>query len=413
MQTQTTSLRIVAAASVGNALEWYDFIVFGFLTPQIAAAFFPHGSMLQAYATYGVSFLARPFGAAVIGSFADRRGRRAALTLSIALMGFGTLLMVAMPRASSIGGLSAVGILCARLIQGFSCGGEFGGATALMIEHAPKRAGFFGSFQFSTQAIASILGSGAAWAVSEAMPHAALEAWGFRIPFVLGLLVVPAGLYIRRHVPETAQLSDGSAHAAPVREVFRLYPGRVVLGACTIAAGTASTYLAIYLPAYAQTHLHMASTRSFAITFLIACVPLLITPLAGHLSDRIGRLPQMIFCVGLMLVLSYPSFLLIVGAPSAAMLGGVMLLLTVLRSTYSAPIPSLLAEMFPAQVRGAGMSIAYTLGVVVFGGFAQLLFESLIRLTGNATMPGFYLAATAAITLAALLVIRRRIALHL
>jgi len=409
----TSSIRVVAAASVGNVLEWYDFAIYGYLAPQIAKAFFPHGSLLLTFATFGVSFLARPVGAAVIGSYADRRGRRAALTLSIVLMAVGTLLMVVMPRYATIGPASAFGILFARLIQGFSAGGEFGGSTALMIEHAPKRAGFFGSFQNTTQGIAAILGSGAAWAVSAALPHDALDAWGFRIPFVLGLLIAPAGLYIRRQIPETAQLPPGQDRSAPVVNLLLLYPGRVALGACTIAVGTASTYLNIYLPTYAQTHLHMASARSYGVTFLVSTVPLFITPMSGHLSDRLGRLPPMLVCTALLLLLSYPAFLLVVADPTATMLGGVILVLTFLRSGYAAPMPGLLGEMFPAEMRGAGMSIAYTMGVVVFGGFAQFLMEWLIKITGNATVPGIYLAVTSAITFAALLVIQRRVPLKL
>jgi MHS family proline/betaine transporter-like MFS transporter len=408
-----SSIRVVLAASVGNALEWYDFIVFGFLAPQIAAAFFPHASLLLTFGTYGASFLARPVGAAVLGGVADRRGRRAALSLSILLMALGTLLMVVMPRYAQIGPASAFGILAARLIQGFSAGGEFGGATALMIEHSPHRAGFFGSFQASSQTVAAILGSGVAWAVSASLPPDALAAWGFRLPFILGLLVAPAGLYLRRHVPETAILDAAAAQASPIRDVLRRHPGRILLGACTVAAGTASTYLNIYLPTYAQKHLHLASARSFGITFFIACVPLCITPFSAHFSDRTGRLPVMLGGAAALLLVSYPAFLLVTADPTPTVLTLVLTVLTVLRATYAAPLPTLLAEIFPARVRGVGMSVAYTLGVVVFGGFAQLILEWLIERTGSPTIPGLYLAATSAITLAALLLIGRFVPLRL
>jgi MHS family proline/betaine transporter-like MFS transporter len=233
------------------------------------------------------------------------------------------------------------------------------------------------------------------------------------MPFVLGLLIAPAGIYIRRHVPETADLLAGSAKSEPVLEVLTRYPGRVLLGACTIAVGTASTYLNIYLPTYAQAHLHMASARSYGVTFLVSCIPLFVTPFSGHLSDKVGRMKPMLICAALLLVLSYPAFLVVVNDPTATVLGGVLLILTVLRSGYAAPMPTLLAEMFPAPVRGSGMSISYTMGVVVFGGFAQFLMEWLIRITGTATVPGIYLAATAAITLGALLAIRRAVPLGL
>jgi MHS family proline/betaine transporter-like MFS transporter len=408
-----SSLRVIVAASVGNALEWYDFIVFGFFAPQIAGAFFPGDSLRLTFATFGASFLARPLGAAVIGAYADRHGRRAALSLSIWLMALGTLLMVVMPRYASIGATASFGILAARLIQGFSAGGEFGGATALMIEHAPRRAGFFGSFQNTTQSIAAILGSLIGWVLSFSLPHASLAEWGFRLPFVLGLLVAPVGLYVRRHVPETANLPDRGQQASSLQVLLRLYLGRVLLGASTIAAGTASTYMAIYLPTYAQRHLHLASSSSFAATMAVACVPLLVTPLAGHVSDLRGRLLPMLWGSGLLLLLSYPAFLLVVAHPTATMLGCVLVVLTMLRSTYAAPMPALLGEMFPAEVRGVGMSLSYTLGVISFGGFAQLLLESLIERTGDASVPGYYLAFTAAVTFAGLLAIRRTITLYL
>jgi MHS family proline/betaine transporter-like MFS transporter len=408
-----SSARVIVAASIGNALEWYDFIVFGFFAPQIAGAFFPHASLLLTFGTYGASFLARPIGAAVIGAYADNHGRRAALSLSIWLMAFGTLLMVVMPRYATIGAAASFGILGARLIQGFSAGGEFGGATALMIEHSPKRAGFYGSFQNTTQSMAAIAGSLVGWALSTELPHAALVEWGFRLPFVLGLLVAPVGLYVRRHVPEMARPPGQKLQASPLKTLLQLYPGRVLLGASTIAAGTASTYMAIYLPTYAQRHLHMAASGSFAATMAVACVPLLVIPVAGHFSDRRGRLLPMLWGSGALLLLSYPAFQLVVAQPTAMTLGCVLVVLVALRSAYAAPMPALLGEMFPVDVRGVGMSLSYTLGVIVFGGFAQLILEWLIERTGDASVPGYYLAATAAVTFAGLLVIRRTIKLYL
>jgi MHS family proline/betaine transporter-like MFS transporter len=410
-------IRVVAAASIGNALEWYDFVVFGYFAPQIAAIFFPSTdkstSLLLTFGTYGVSFLARPFGAAILGGYADRKGRRASLTLSIVLMTLGTLLMALMPGYASIGRLAPLGILIARLIQGFSAGGEFGSATAFMIEHAGKRAGWFGSFQFTSQAVSAILGSGVAWGLSALLGQSAMNAWGFRLPFALGLLIGPVGLYVRRHIEETPAFRHAGAAHAPIMAVLRRHPWRVALGACTVAAGTAGTYLNVYLPTYAQKHLHMASSRSYAVTFLASVAPLFVTPVAAHLSDKIGRLPIMIGLVFLLMVGSYPAFLAIQAAPTPMMLACVLIGISLLRSGYSAPMPALMAEMFPVQVRAVGMALAYTVGVVVFGGFAQLLLEWLIDVTGNPTMPGLYIAATSLLTLASLLVIRKRIRLHL
>ena len=408
---------VILAASAGNALEWYDFTVFGYFAAQIAGAFFPKSdpttALLLTFGTYGVSFLARPVGAAVLGSYADRRGRRASLTASILLMTLGTALMVVMPGYRTIGLFAPIGILAARLIQGFSAGGEFGGATAFMIEHAGRRAGFFGSFQFTSQAVSAILGSGVAWAISAVLPAAALDSWGFRLPFVLGLLIGPVGLYVRRHMSETPAFSAGPPAAAPLREVFGRHSGRVALSACVIAAGTAGTYLNIYLPTYAHRHLHMSQSNSFAITFLASLAPLVITPIAAVVSDQAGRLPIMLGCAGLLCIGSYPAFLAVVAQPTPAMLASMLVGISVLRAGYTAPAAALLAEMFPTRVRAAGMSLGYTLGVLAFGGFAQLVLEWLIDRTGNETIPGLYMAATSAITVVALLIIRQRVRLRL
>jgi MFS family permease len=246
--------RIIVAASMGNALEWYDFTVFGYFALQISAAFFPAttqaNALLLTWGTFGASFLARPLGAVVLGSYADRKGRRAAMTASILLMSVGTLLMAVIPGYASIGFAAPVCVLLARLMQGFSAGGEFGGATAFMIEHGQKRRGFFGSFQFTSQSLAQAAGAGTAWALSAFLSAHALHDWGFRIPFLIGLLIGPVGFYVRRHVDETPVFDAATADKAPALALLRAHPGRVLLGATTIAAGTAGTYLCPNATAY-------------------------------------------------------------------------------------------------------------------------------------------------------------------
>ena len=409
--------RVILAASAGNALEYYDFTVFGYFAQQIAATFFPASSpatgLLLTLGTYGVSFLARPFGALVLGSYADRRGRRASLTLSILLMTIGTALMAVMPGYRQVGLLAPAGILLARLIQGFSAGGEFGGATAFMIEHAGRRAGFFGSFQFTSQAVSAILGSGVAWAVTASLPAEAVGVWGFRLPFLLGLLIGPVGWYVRRHVDETPAFQALAEPAAPLALLRRRYAGRVLLAACVVAGGTAGTYLNIYLPTYVHRHLHVALSGSYAVAFLASLSPLVITPLAAILSDRKGRLPVMLWTVGALALGAYPAVCLVIAYPTATVMACVFIGISMLRAAYTAPSAALLAEMFPVSVRAAGMSLGYTLGVVVFGGFAQLAMEWLIQATGLLSIPGLYLAVTSLISLVALVVIGRRVRLAL
>ena len=409
--------RIILAASAGNALEFYDFTVFGYFAQQIATTFFPASGpatgLLLTFGTYGVSFLARPFGAAVLGSFADRSGRKASLTLSILLMTIGTALMAVMPGYRTIGLWAPAGILAARLIQGFSAGGEFGSATAFMIEHAGRRAGFFGSFQFISQSVSAIVGSGVAWAVAAGLSPEAVSSWGFRLPFLLGLLIGPVGWYVRRHVDETpAFLTQGEA-PAPFMALLQRYPGRVALAAGTVAAGTAGTYLNIYLPTYVHKHLHVALSASYAVTFLASLAPLFVTPVSAILSDRQGRLPIMIGMVAVLAAGAFPALRLVIAYPTAGMLSCVFIGISILRAAYTAPMAALMAEIFPVPVRAAGMSLGYTLGVVVFGGFAQLTMEWLIQATGSLGVPGIYLAVTSAISLASLVIIGRRIRLAL
>jgi len=402
--------KLIAAASAGNALEFFDFTVYGYFATQIAAAFFPGGeltSLLLTWGTYGTAFLARPLGALVIGSYADRHGRRAAMTMSILLMTIGTAMMAFMPRASSIGLVAPFGVLAARLLQGFSAGGEFGGATAFMLEHGGSRGGLVASFQFISQSVSSLAGSLVAYLTAQILSPHALHNWGFRIPFVIGLLICPVGLYLRRAVNETAVFQATEKTARPARVVLRRHWGQILLAAGTIAAGTAGTYLVIYLPSYAQHDLHMSAADSLAVPVLGALAALLVTPISAHWSDSVGRLvPGLVFCPLLMLA-AYPAFWLVSAHPVFGVLAGTTLTLVMLRSAYSAPLPALLGEMFPPSVRGVGMSISYAMGVLVFGSLAPFINTWVIGETGNKSFPGIYLGVCAAITLACLVCIRR------
>lgn len=201
--------RIVFSSSIGNALEWFDFLVYGYFAPIIAKVFFPvHDEWLLtllAVGTFGISFLMRPLGAIVLGIYGDRHGRKAALTLAIALMMAGTLAMAVMPPYASIGIAAPLLILLARLVQGFAVGGEFGSATALMVEHSPNRRGYFASWQFASQGAAAILAAAFGSLLAWWLPPEQLQAWGWRLPFCFGLVLGPVGWYIRSHLDETPE----------------------------------------------------------------------------------------------------------------------------------------------------------------------------------------------------------------
>ena len=401
---------LIAAASVGNALEFFDFTVFGYYAVQIGHAFFPGGelaSSLLTWGTYGTAFFARPLGALVIGSYADRHGRRAAMTVSILLMTIGTAMMAGMPRASSIGLVAPLGILAARLLQGFSAGGEFGGATAFMLEHGGARGGFVASFQFISQALATLAGSGVAYGTARFLSPHALDAWGFRVPFVIGLLICPVGLYLRREVSETAVFRATALVRAPAISVLRGHWRRILLAAGTIAGGTAGTYLMIYLPTYAQHDLHMRAVDSFAVPVLGAVIALVVTPVSAWWSDRVGRLVPCLIFAPLLMLAAYPAFWAVSARPEIGVLAATAVLLVALRSAYSAPLPALLGEMFPPALRGVGMSLSYALGVLVFGSLAPFINTWVIGETNDRRLPGVYLAICSTITVACLLGIRR------
>jgi MHS family proline/betaine transporter-like MFS transporter len=406
----------VLAASAGNALEFYDFTVFAYFAPQISVAFFrastPSGSLLATWGTFAAAFVARPLGALWLGGYADRRGRKAAMTACILLMTLGTFLMAVMPGYGSIGLVAPFGILAARLIQGFAAGGEFGGATAFMMEHASARRGFLASFQFTSQSISAMAGAGAALAVNQFLSPADVQGWGFRLPFFAGLLIGPVGLYLRRHADETPVFLRTGPALAPIEAAVTRYPGRILLAACTVAAGTVLTYLRLYLPTYAQHELHMAATSSYTVPFAAAFIGLLFTPATAILSDRIGRFWPAMVGVALLAAAGYPAFLLIDAFPTLAMLMAVILGLSVLQSVYAAPIPALMGEMFPPDVRGVGMSVGYSFGIMVFGGVTPLVSTWLISVTGHRTAPGLYLAAAGTVTLLALTAIRRFVPLR-
>ena len=408
--------RIILAASAGNALEFYDFTVFGYFVPQISDAFFPsHNpttSLLFTWGTYGTAFLARPLGALALGSYADRSGRRNAMSLAIILMTLGTALVAVMPRFESIGVLAPLGILVARLIQGFSTGGEFGGATAFMLEHGNVRRGFMASFQFTSQSVSMIAGAGVGWLVSVMMSAHALHDWGFRVPFAIGLLIGPVGLYLRRHTDETAAFREASHASRPARTVMVHHPVGVLLAACTLAAGTAATYTILYLPTYAQTELHMKASDSYLLSVFGSVMSLAITPLSAHLSDRIGRLLPSIGGVLLLLVFAYPSFVFIAALAQFATVAAAATLLGVLRSFYSAPLPALFGEMFPTSVRGVGMSVSYALGILLFGSVTPFMNTWGVATTGLKSFPGMWLTLFSVVSLASLLIIRRKYVLE-
>ena len=397
---------MVAAASIGNALEFYDFIVYGFFAPAIAEAFFPSHDratgLLLTFATFGVSFLARPIGAAVLGGIADRHGRRQTMAIALWLMTAGSLVLAVVPGAGSIGIAAPLIVLAARLVQGFSLGGEYGAATAFLLEHDPARARFAASFQTTSQYVAAALGSGIGWSLGLLLTAGQFDAWGFRIAFALGTSIGPVGIVLRRRLDETGAFLNGDRVEAPVRTVLTRQPGRLAIATATIAVGTGVTYVGIYLPTYAVTVLHMRLHAGLGATALSYVVALFITLATAAWLQHLPRLPTMAASVVTTMVVAWPLFAWLQHHADVVGLTVVRVALAAVSAPFMVNVPSMLAALFAVGSRVTGLAIGYTMGVVLFGAFAPVAVAWLVERTGDPTAPSFFLIGMGLVTLTAL-----------
>ena len=396
-------VKAVAAVVIGNWLEFYDFLVFTFFAVMIGDAFFPSesdvGRLLGALATFGVGFVTRPLGAAVIGPYADRVGRRAALTLTLLLMSLGSGMVALTPPYSQIGIAAPILLLIARLIQGFSCGGEVGPATTYLLESAPpeKRAALT-AWQAYSQQLASIMGAGFGVILAATLTRDQLYAWGWRIPFLLGVLIAPVALYIRRQLPETIEEHQTRrSSGAVLKELWRGHTRPVVLGVLIICGGTVSTYVLNYMTTYAITTLHLSAAVGNTMG-VVNSVAQICGFAAGVWLDRHGRKRMLILSRVLYLVIVYPVYLMLT-SPDAS-LSTIVVSNALLGFVFAVGIGAayaFLAEAFPQSVRSSGLAILYALGVMIFGGTTQFVVAWLIDVTGNPLVPAWYqMAATAA-----------------
>jgi len=399
MDRPVPRLRQVVAAVIGNALEWYDFVVYGFLAVVIARLFFPstseYASLLLTLATFGVGFFMRPVGAIVLGLYADRKGRKAALQLVILLMTVAVAMVAFAPTYAAIGLGAPILMVVARSLQGFATGGEFSSATSFLVECAPSgRRGFYGSLQMVGQALSALGGALAGALLTRALAPEQIDAWGWRIPFLVGLLIGPVGLYIRRHVDETEEFK--ACAAAPVRRVavrvLLLEHTRAVAASFgLVVCGTTAYYIVLlYMPTYAKTQLALSLGDAFqaqviALVWLIALIPLF-----GHLSDRVGQRSVLIAATIAYFVLPYPLLSWVHAAPSAGRLVVMQVAMCTAVGAFFGAISTALAEQFPTEVRSTGMGIAYNFAVMLFGGFAPFIVTWVIKETGTALAPAFY-----------------------
>jgi MHS family proline/betaine transporter-like MFS transporter len=413
--SETTLTRVVAAAAIGNVLEWFDFVVYGFLAVTISQVFFPTGdptvSLLVTFGAFGLAYLVRPLGAIFVGSFSDRHGRRAGLTLSIALMMLGTTLMAVTPGYASIGLAAPVLITSARLLQGFSVGGEFGSSVAFLMEHGSHRRGFAASWQFAIAGVITVLASLFGVALTTLLTHQQLLSWGWRLPYFFGMLVGPAGLYIRWRLSETPEFLAGQKpETVPIRELLTRQPLAVVLALGASIISNSSFYILLYIPTFGQKQLHLPAYTGFIATLIGGIVLAVGCPFFGHWSDKMARPRIMVVTGWLFLLTSYPAFYLMKAWPTLGACIIAVCWLQLLKAGYSGVLPSLLGELFPVQTRAIGVALSFSTAVTIFGGFAPFIATSLIALTGDKLSPSYYLMVTALMSVIALMAVQRRAA---
>jgi MFS transporter, MHS family, proline/betaine transporter len=398
--------RAVAAATAGNIVEWYDFAVYGYFAATIGKLFFPTGdelsSLLLAVGTFGVGFVMRPVGALVLGAYADRHGRKSALLVTIIMMALGTGLIGLSPTFESIGRLAPVIIVFARMLQGFSAGGELGSSTAFLVEHAPAgKRRFYASLQMCSQGAALLLGSLTGAILTSGLNPPQLESWGWRVPFLLGLLIGPIGLYIRSQIDETPEYKAAAHTKTPITDAVREHRGAVLIGFGVTIAWTVCVYaFLVYMPTYAVRELGLPPSASLWANSIGLVMVTLFSPLFGILSDRVGPRVPMIAASGMMVIITYPLFLLMTNSPTLGTLISVQIVFGILTAMYTGPAAALMSELYPTNIRSTGLSIGYNFAVTIFGGFAPFIATWLIAATGSKLAPTFYVVAANAISFA-------------
>ena len=402
--------RAAFAATIGNMLEFYDFITYSFFAIQIGHTFFPshseYSSLMLSLATFGAGFVTRPLGGIVLGIYSDRIGRRPAMLLSFALMGAAILTISLTPSYSAIGVAAPIIVIVARMAQGFALGGEVGPTTAYLIEIAPpERRGLAVAWQPTSQEIAATAGALVGVILSKTMSPEALDAYGWRVAFLIGSVCLPFGLWMRRSLPETIVQGESSAgvveqasHLALARRHVRV----IGLALVILASGTIATYVTQYMTTYARNTLHVAAPLAFAVSLVSNGLGIAGALLGGWLADLWGRKPVMVWPQLITLVLTYPTFLWIVHAPGAPSL---LLGFGVLSLIGSLPFTAFYAtftEALPQNIRGGVFATVYAVAIASFGGTAQIVVTWLLHVSGNPLAPAWYLLLAATVGLIAM-----------
>jgi len=407
--------KAILTGVIGNVLEWYDFGVYGYFVSIISELFFPSSdplsSLLLTFGVFGVGFVMRPVGSILFGIYGDRHGRRKALSAVIFLMAFSTLAIALLPTYAQVGIVAPILLVIIRLLQGLSAGGEWGGSTAYLVEYAPEgKRGWIGSWQQVSVGGGFLLGSLSAALITQILTHDELYAWGWRIPFALGILVGALGAYLRWRLTDTpayiAIEQHGEVAQAPFTEAVTKYWRETLTIFGMTLHNTVAYYIPlVYMTSYIRNVGKLSASTSLWIGTTCITVFVILIPFWGALSDRVGRKPLMLVsCVGF-IVLSYPLFMM-ASSGNLALAFAAQLTMIVFLSFFSGACPAAYSELFPTRIRYTALSVGYNTAVAIFGGFAPFIATWLIQQTGNILSPAYYLIAAAMISFVVILRIR-------
>jgi MFS transporter, MHS family, citrate/tricarballylate:H+ symporter len=409
-------IRDVVRVSLGNFLEMYDFMVFGYYAAAIGRAFFPtqdeYASLMLSFMTFGTGYLMRPLGAIVLGAYIDHHGRRKGLLLTLSLMAVGTLSIGIMPGYQTIGLFAPLLVVAGRMIQGLSAGVEVGGVSVYLSEIAtPGRKGFFVSWQSASQQLAVMFAALLGVILSAYLRPEQMTAWGWRVPLLIGSMLVPFLILLRRSLTETDDFK-ARKHRPGMSEIWRSVLANwplMILGMMLTTTTTVTFYLiTAYMPTYGNSVLHLSPSSSMLVTLLVGLSNFCWLPLMGALSDRIGRRPLLLLFSTIALLTPYPVLSWLVSAPSFGRLLAAALWLSMIFGSYNGSMVVFLTEVMPADVRVSGFSFSYSLAAGIFGGFTPAVSTWLIHATGNPAMPGAWMALAGLMSLTATLALTSR-----
>ena len=404
-------IRTVFRVASGNFLEMYDFMIFGYFSAAIGRAYFPaqsaFASLMFSLATFAVGFLIRPLGAIFLGAYIDHIGRRRGLLVTLGLMSVGTLTIALVPGYETIGLFAPILVVLGRLCQGFSAGVELGGVSVYLAEIAtPGHKGFYVSWQSGSQQVAVVFAGVLGYTLSNLLAPEALVAWGWRIPLLIGCLIIPFIFLIRRTLEETPEFAARKHHPTP-SEVYAGMLGHarlIVTGVAMVLMTTVSFYtITAYTPTFGKEILRLTQSDALLVTLCVGLSNLFWLPIMGAVSDRIGRRPVLIAFAATAVLTAYPAMAWLAVAPSFSKLLIVELWFSFMYAGYNGAMVVYLTELVPVAVRTAGFSLAYSLATTI-GGSTPVIVTALIHATGNRAMPGAWLSLAAAVALVATLI---------